>query len=177
MKLVTFMSGASKPHTNVITMTKSHLRGLGVKEAETFRKSDVATIQLTQAIELFLQQDFICSLTLAGAAESILVGLVVSDGKRPSHEVSYDLMRTFRAVLDLDPAIEQKSKSSIFKVWNSGRNMLKHQDQSDKTDFQMNDCDEAYWMVRRALRNATTLNLEIQNKVAFEAWVQENSTL
>lgn len=131
-------------------MTKSHLRGLGVKEAETFRKSDVAIIQLTQAIELFLQQNFICSLTLAGAAESILAGLVVSDGKRPSHEVSYDLMRTFRAVLDLDPAIEQTSKSSIFKVWNSGRNRLKHHDQSDDTDFEMNDCDEAYWMIRRA---------------------------
>ena len=158
-------------------MTKSHLRGLGFKEAEIFRKSDVAVVQLTQAIELFLQQDFICSLTLAGAAESILVGLVVSEGKRPSHEVSYDLMRTFRAVLDLDPAIEQQSKSSIFKVWNSGRNRLKHHDQSDEEDFQMNDCDEAYWMIRRALRNAASLDLEIQNKGAFDLWVQENSTL
>ena len=164
-------------YTTVITMSKKHLRGLGFKEPEIFRKSEVAITQLTQSIELFLRQNFICSLTLAGAADAILAGLLESEGQKPSHEVSYDLLRTFRAVLDLDPEIEQQSKSSIFKAWNSGRNTLKHHNQDDGIEFEMNDCDEAYWMIRRALRNAAALGLDVLNKDQFDTWVQENHRL
>ncbi|MEA1079302.1 hypothetical protein [Marinobacter qingdaonensis] len=158
-------------------MGNRHLRGLGFKAPEVFRKSEVAINQLTQAIELFLQENFICSLTLAGAADAILAGLLESEGQQPSHEVSYDLLRTFRAVLDLDPAIDQQSKGSIFKAWNSGRNKLKHHDPSDEIEFEMNDCDEAYWMIRRALRNAAALKLDVRNKVQFDTWVQGNQKL
>jgi hypothetical protein len=161
----------------VITMSKKHLRGLGFKGLEVFRKSEVAINQLTQAIELFLRLNFICSLTLAGAADAIFAGLLESKGQKPSHEVSYDLLRSFRAVLDLDPAIEQQSKTSIFKMWNSGRNTLKHHNQHDEIEFEMNDCDEAYWMIRRALRNATALELVVLNKDQFNTWVQENDKL
>ncbi|MEP4547388.1 MAG: hypothetical protein ABJ000_14520 [Saccharospirillum sp.] len=158
-------------------MSESHLRSIGFKEAGTFSKPAVAKTQLNRAIDLFLQQDFICSLTLAGAADAVLAGILISQGEEPAHEASYYLLKTFRKVLDLDPVIDQKSKAAIFREWNSGRNRLKHHDEKDDLEFQMNDCDEAYWMIRRALRNAAKLGLEIVQKEIFDAWAEANVRL
>ena len=52
-------------------------------QAVTLSNFDIAEIQLTRAIKLFFKdQDYISSLTLAGAAEEILGALVRKSGKK-----------------------------------------------------------------------------------------------
>lgn len=150
---------------------------LGYKDPEVLEKKDIALRQLRQAIRLFTEEQFICSLTLAGAAEEILARLLQVEGKEPALEVSYGLIRYFREILDLCPSIDQKSKREMFNEWNHARNRVKHHDSAEALTIELNDCDEAYWMIRRALKNAKDLGLDVSNKIDFENWLIVNVNL
>ena len=90
---------------------------------ETLSFLDAATKQLNRAIVLFFdEQDFVSSLTLAGAAEEILGSLVSEAGGTTSLDslVSYSL-----EFLDKDES-DTKTKKSVISLENFFRNRLKH---------------------------------------------------
>jgi len=149
---------------------------LGYKEPETFRKSDVARMQLVEAICLFVREQFIPSLTLAGAAEELLAGLLRADGKQPTIEESFSSIKKIRDNVGL-AAMANKTKSEVIAEWNHAKNRTKHQDKDEASSITLNDCDEAYWMIKRALDNANKLGITIPNVNDFENWVIINVCL
>ncbi len=151
--------------------------GLGYKGSSTFRKIDIAIIQLNDAISLFIEERFLSSLTLAGASESVISGLLAEAGDVSSGEEAYSLLRTFRKTLDLDPEIDRLPKKDFFKKWNNAKNTLKHHDIGDPEQFSLNACDEAYWMIGRCLRGAKLLGVDVEMKFAFQSWVKRNARL
>lgn len=143
----------------------------------TLQKSEIALIQLNDAIRLFIEERFLSSLTLAGAAEAIFSGLLRETGGEPGLEASYSLHREFQAVLGLNPEIHRKPKRNFFREQNLARNSLKHHDPGGPPEVSMNACDEAYWMIGRCLRGARFLNYDVEMRPAFRAWVAANARL
>ena len=91
---------------------------------EVLEKIEIAERQLNRAITLLLQNDdFVCAITLAGAAEGILAGLLKSQGKT---DVLSDISQSS---VDMGRAIGEKWDIGIFKSeFNFFKNELKHHD-------------------------------------------------
>lgn len=146
---------------------------LGYEEDIEISKSEIATIQLEEAILLFLDEKFLCALTLAGAAEEIFSRLANSIGRPSAAEGSA------AAILDLKnrggvAGLADVSQSSLIKQWNKGRNAVKHHDPKESEIVVLNVFDEAYWMIRRGLDNAKVVGVPIRNELDFENWVVVN---
>lgn len=58
--------------------------------------------------------------------------------------------------------------------WNIARNSAKHLVGPEDELLTINLCDEAYWMIRRALANAWNLKIEIPNRDEFDNWLVIN---
>lgn len=67
-----------------------------------------------------------------------------------------------------------KSAKEMIDSWNAARNSLKHLVGPEDEPITLNFCDEAYWMIKRALENAKRLQLKISNEQDFENWVVVN---
>lgn len=72
------------------------------------------------------------------------------------------------------PLMGGKPEKEIIDGWNATRNSLKHLVGPEDEPITVNLCDEAYWMIRRALENAKRLQLTIPNEHEFENWVVIN---
>lgn len=68
----------------------------------------------------------------------------------------------------------EKSEKEMIDDWNATRNSLKHLVGPEDEPITVNFCDEAYWMIKRALENAKRLHLVITNEQDFENWVVIN---
>lgn len=141
---------------------------LGYEADTEISKSEIARRQLNEAIALFLQQNFLCAITLAGAAETIFSGLLNSQGTKSSVERSVENIVKIREVTGL--ALMKSSGNKLFTKWNTTRNALKHHDKHEDEMVTANFFDEAYWMIRRALADAKKLGVPISNEVDFENW-------
>lgn len=150
---------------------------LGYSDDELILKSDIAVVQLTDAITLFTKEHFISALTLAGAADGVLSGLLRARGEKCAAETSVDLYKMFRERLGLDVAIDKKPKREFFNEWNRDRNRVKHHDKEEDERVEINPCDAAYWMLRRAFWNAKNLGIEVPLRHEFDNWVVENVNL
>jgi hypothetical protein len=85
-------------------------------------KLDVAIHQLNVAIRLFLEGDYLASLTLAGAAEEIFGRLC----ERAGHPVAMDSIIDYH-FKDTDPALSDKERRKVIKdLLNGARNEAKH---------------------------------------------------
>lgn len=84
---------------------------------------DIAQIQINRAVLLFLDEnDYISSLTLAGAAEEILGGVLRRQGKIPAIEnIVAGGMDTQKALFGI-----VSPKKLLFNSLNEDRNKLKH---------------------------------------------------
>ena len=133
-------------------------------------KSEIAQVQLVQAIELFLSEKFLPSITLAGAAEEILGRLIAMQGDDPVIEETFSEIQRIREITGLS-VMGAKSKKEIINGWNSVRNNLKHHNESENDFIVLNMFDEAYWMIKRALINATKLGIPINNQIDFDNWI------
>ena len=149
---------------------------LGYQDDSNLRKVEIARIQLTEAINLFVSEKFLCALTLAGAAEEILGRLALMEGQSSAIQASAAKILELKDKLGLTALISVTEKS-LFQSWNAARNTVKHHDKSDPDSVVINSCDEAYWMIRRALANANLVKLEIDNAQDFENWVIVNVNL
>ena len=141
---------------------------LGYKDNILISKAEIAITQLNEAISLFINEKYICSLTLASAAEEIFAGILRVKGKTPAIETSHSLIQDFKDVLGLSSELHAKSKKQIFNEWNFVKNKLKHHDTNDALELSFNDFDEAHRMILRALANAKELGVEVSNKQDFQ---------
>jgi len=53
-------------------------------------KLDAARVQLDRAVECFFNDDHICAVTLGGAAEDILAGLLMASGEQSPFQFLHD---------------------------------------------------------------------------------------
>lgn len=106
----------------------------------------LAEVQLLKAIELYKDGEFICAITLAGAAEEIL-GKLIKHCKGDDHNHIVDEMIS---------RVEQEHESSIpkkevIKMLNNARDRLKHFDPNREIEFK--PVDDAVAMIVRACIN------------------------
>lgn len=143
---------------------------LGYVEDIQITKSEIAQVQLVQAIELFVSEKFLPSITLAGAAEEILGRLIAIQGDDPVIEDAFSEIQRIRDITGLS-VMGDKSKKEIINGWNSVKNNLKHHNESENDFIVLNVFDEAYWMIKRALINANKLGVPICNQIDFDNWI------
>lgn len=148
---------------------------IGYEGDSTLTRSEVARLQLVEAIDLFVAEKFLAALTLAGAAEEILGKLLVHRLAMPIIKESARAVTQLRGETGLS-IMNEKSEKELVDLWNSARNMAKHLVNPDDQSITFNLCDEAYWMIRRALENAERLHIAVVNKSSFENWFIINAT-
>ncbi len=132
-------------------------------------KTDIAVKQLETAIDLFLNRnDYICAITLAGAAEEILGKLVERLGKKPAHKSLIELLKT-------KYNLTISNKELISKYLNFARNTLKHASVTDEDKVELDEQTEAISMILRAIDNLIRLNKSISyNTPDFFGWLNNN---
>src|SRR5437868_1630612 len=116
---------------------------LGYEDDSTLPRSEVARLQLTEAIRLFVEDKFLAALTLAGAAEEILGKLIARGGGVPVIKASAQTMTELREKTGLS-VMEGKSEKQLIDEWNAARNIAKHLVNPDAESITLNFCDEAY---------------------------------
>jgi len=146
---------------------------LGYEEDTEISKLEIARIQVEEAITLFIDEKFLCALTLAGAAEEILSRLLNARGQPSAMEQSAEAVLNTKRITGLSGLAEVTDKG-LFKGWNAARNIAKHHNANESEIVVMNLFDEAFWMIRRALANAASLSLNVCNGLDFENWVIAN---
>lgn len=142
---------------------------IGYENDTTLYRSEVARVQLVEAIALFVDTKFLAALTLAGAAEEILGKLVVRQAKLPVIREAAQAIARLRDATGLF-IMEGKPEKELIDGWNAGRNTAKHLVAPEEDMVTLNLCDEAYWMIGRALQNATNLHICIENQNEFDNW-------
>ena len=118
---------------------------------ESLTNLEVAKKQLDRSILLFYkEQDFVSSLTLAGAAEEILGKLMNKQGI--SH-VMDEVIKGSLALNDIEPGSpeEPKVKKSVAGMMNRFKNKLKHYNGDDSITFSVDFY--AAEMIDRAVQN------------------------
>ena len=146
---------------------------IGFEPDTSINKSEIARIQLVEAITHFLMGNYVCAITLAGAAEGILAGLLNQQGNSSVVEESFDAIQRIRDQTGL-PAMGGKKNTEIFNQWNDARNKLKHHGKNEDETVTLNLFDEAFWMLRRCISNAEMLGMSIRNRDDFENWIVIN---
>ena len=146
---------------------------LGHEDDSTLTKRDIARRQVVESINLFLRGDFICALTLAGAAEGVLAGLLAAEGRESAVEESTSRIRSLLDSIGLH-TIKPRKDTDYYADWNKARNLAKHHGKSESGSVTLNQFDEAYWMIERALRNASLLTLTVDNADDYRNWVIAN---
>ena len=152
------------------------LPSLGYSDDVRIEKCEIARLQLVEAISLFLRGNYVCALTLAGAAEEIFARLLNAMCIPSTIEESFISIQTVKEQTPF-AVMDGKPKCKIFNEWNAARNELKHHDKEGAEIITINLFDEAYWMVRRALSNASNAGIVIINAGDFESWVICNINL
>jgi hypothetical protein len=142
---------------------------LGYQDDTQINKREIAQTQLKEAIALFLDEKFLCAITLAGAAEEVLARLLNAGGEHSVVEESFKRIHECREETGLT-IMENQPKKEIFNHWNNARNTLKHHNEKAEESVTINLFDEAYWMIKRALANASSLGIPISNEADFENW-------
>ena len=142
---------------------------LGYQDDTQIGKREIAQTQLKEAIALFLDEKFLCAITLAGAAEEVLARLLNVADEKSVVEESVESIQRLRETTGL-AIMENRSKKEIFNLWNNARNTIKHHNENSEENVTINLFDEAYWMIKRALANASKLGVPISNAVDFENW-------
>lgn len=145
---------------------------LGYEDDSEISKTEIARLQLTEAISLFIKEKFLCALTLSGAAEEILARILNARDEKSIVEESFEQIQKIREATGL-AVMGNKSKKEIFNQWNAARNTVKHHNKSENEIVRINLFDEGYWMIKRALANASRLGIPIHNELDFENWCIE----
>jgi hypothetical protein len=149
------------------------MSGLRFEAPVQIAKSEIARVQLVEAINLFLAEKYIPCITLAGAAEEVFARLLNQAGRSSIAEISVEQIQKVREHTGLC-VMGGRPKNEIFNLWNSARNALKHHGKSDEGTVLLHLFDDAYMMIRRALFNAKELGVAISNQQEFENWIIGN---
>lgn len=130
-------------------------------------KLEVASHQLGVAIRLFLDGDYLASLTLAGAAEEILGRLSERTGKPVAMESIIDFHWE-----DTDQASSDEHRRRILlDILNGPRNQAKHANDPDETHFNVEQIFPLQ-MIMRAMPMARRLGAEFANEAEMVRWIR-----
>lgn len=104
-------------------------------------KLEAAGIQLDAAIDHFFNNDHVCSLTLAGAAEDILAGLLRADREQRPFEFLYDWYQR-------EYNVTYSKQHFSLQIANLPRNWLKHAKQDGETQLEISKQDSILMLMR-----------------------------
>ena len=104
-------------------------------------KLDAARIQLGSAIDHYFQGDYVCAVTLAGAAEDIFAGLLKASGQQTPFEFLHDWYQE-----NYNTTVSKNDFSR--KIANLGRNWLKHAKEDADTKFDITEGDSIMMLMR-----------------------------
>lgn len=131
-------------------------------------QTDAARHQLDSAIKFFLlEKDFICSITLAGAADGILSGLVKKRGKEMAHD---EHKKVFKKN---NHGLSDKELNDLYLIL--VRNDLKHATEQEgiRKDYALET--ESIFYIARAIDNLLRLEEPMTKKIKeFIQWVNKN---
>lgn len=138
-----------------------------MSESVKLMKLEVAVHQLDVAIRLFLEGDYLSSLTLAGAAEEILGRLSEKAGLPVAIKEIANFHRS-----DIDPAIPaSKQDKTVADILNKARNAAKHIINVDDIDFVVEQAHPLQ-MIMRAMPMAKQLKLPSAREAEMVAWIR-----
>ena len=133
----------------------------------TLTKLEVAVLQLDAALRLFMDGDYLSSLTLAGASEEILGKLCERAGK----PIAVETIIAFHWG-DTDPALTDKERRDILLgVLNRARNAAKHANDPNETQFFVEQVFPLQ-MIMRAMPMAKSLGLPPAGEAKMVAWIR-----
>jgi hypothetical protein len=150
-------------------MGKAKIPHMGYEMDTLLGKREIAQVQLVEAIRLFVNENFLCAITLSGAAEEILARIINSTGGLSSVERAAKEVKKLQEK-GVTGVMGNMSGKHLYNLWNHGRNTVKHHNSKDDESVVMNLFDEAYWMIRRALDNALILEIPVENRLDFERY-------
>ena len=136
----------------------------------TLTKLEVAVSQLNQAIHLFLNGEYLSSLTLSGAAEEILGQLC----KRAGKPVSIEAIIAFHWTNTAPDLPDNERKKILLEVMNRARNAVKHANDPSETHFIV-ERDFPLQMIMRAMPMARSLGLPPSGEADMKRWIDSNS--
>lgn len=129
----------------------------------TLSAEDIAEHQLLAAIRLWQEEDYLSSLTLAGAAEEILGKRLRKLGRELSFNQLRDLIVALaRSEGETDPGLEK----TIGEMLNNTRNELKHYGGDESLTFDLrSDCLE---MLERAIARWHRARLSCSTRLSVQ---------
>ena len=89
---------------------------LGYEDDTTISKREIAKLQLTEAITLFLVGRYVCAITLAGAADAVLAGLLSHRDQPSVVEDSVAAIQRIRENTGLAVGGEKREQSIIQRL-------------------------------------------------------------
>lgn len=129
---------------------------------------EIAVHQLEKSISLFInEKDFICTITLAGAADGILGGLLKKQGKKTTHDQHKEILRKH------NHGLTDKELNDLHL--NMVRNEFKHvtRDENETKDYALET--ESILYITRGISNYILLKQELTIKMAdFINWARIN---
>jgi hypothetical protein len=114
-----------------------------------YEKRDIAIAQLRKAIQLFNAKEYVCAVTLAGAAEEILGKIAKKRGGTTALEGETHFWNQLAEIVN-KPKPERKK---VIDVLNRARNELKHNDSGKNIFYEADFEFEAQCLIDRAIRN------------------------
>jgi hypothetical protein len=104
-------------------------------------KLDAARVQIDCAIEHFFNNDYICSVTLAGAAEDILGGLLKASGEQSPFEFLHAwYQETYNTKVS--------AREFSHQIANTARNWLKHSEDDARSKYDVLEQDSILMLMR-----------------------------
>jgi hypothetical protein len=130
-------------------------------------KLEAARIQLDAAIEHFFYDEHVCSLTLAGAAEDILAGLLQSNDEQSPFEFLHDwYQREYNVTY---------SKTDFSRqIANLPRNWLKHAKEDTETQLEISKQDSILMLMRAVPCYYKLANRHSEKMKKFNQYVNLN---
>ena len=134
----------------------------------TLSQIEIAVHQLEKSISLFInEKDFICAITLAGAADGILGGLLKRQGKKTTHDQHKEALRKY------SHGLTDKELNDLHL--NMVRNDFKHitREEHETKDYALET--ESILYITRGVSNYILLKRELTSKmVEFINWAHKN---
>ena len=134
----------------------------------TLSQIEIAVHQLEKSISFFInEKDFICAITLAGAADGILGGLLKRQGKETTHDQHKDALRKYNHGLT-DKEINDLHLNMV-------RNDFKHvtREENETKDYALET--ESILYITRGVSNYILIKRELTTKmIEFINWAHQN---
>jgi len=133
------------------------------------KKLDIALNHLQMAIDMFFKnQDLLCVLTLAGAAEEILGQYAT----RANEETMLDLLCSS---LEKNHSINMDNQAFKWEYLNKARNIVKHFNKDETEIIELDPESEALTMLIRAIGNLYSHDKTVTyNTPALMEWIYKN---